>query len=82
MGGVFCHFSIPRAISSILGTWLDHYSENFFQPSEFPCLKMLLEFVGLNMSGSDLEHHAQLLLSRLEHIEPNKPESVGEENSG
>ena len=81
MGGVFCHFSIPQAISSILGTWLDHYSENFFQPSEFPCLKMLLAFV-LNMPGSDLEHHAQLLFSQLEHIEPNKPESEGEENLG
>ena len=64
------HLSVPRAISSILDTWLDRYPEDFFQPPEFPCLKMLLAYLGLNMSGSDLEQRAHLLLSQLNTLCP------------
>ena len=52
------------AISSILGTWLDQYSEDFCQPPDFPCLKQLVAYVQLNMPGSDLERRAQLLLAQ------------------
>ncbi|KAF5927210.1 hypothetical protein HPG69_017685, partial [Diceros bicornis minor] len=62
-------------ISSILGSWLGQYSEGFFQPTEFPCLKVLLSYRGLNIPGSDLEHHALLLLSQLEHLEATEAES-------
>lgn len=48
-----CHLSLPRAISSILGFWLDQYPEDFFQPPEFPCLLMLLAYLQLNFPGSD-----------------------------
>ena len=42
----------PSAISSILGTWLDQYSEDFCQPPDFPCLRQLVAYVQLNMPGS------------------------------
>ncbi|XP_036769340.2 ral guanine nucleotide dissociation stimulator isoform X8 [Manis pentadactyla] len=60
---------LKDAISSILGTWLDQYSEDFCQPPDFPCLKQLVAYVQLNMPGSDLERRAHLLLAQLEHAE-------------
>lgn len=61
--------ALPSAISSILGTWLDQYSEDFCQPPGFPCLKQLVAYVQLNMPGSDLERRAHLLLAQLERTE-------------
>ncbi|XP_047555116.1 ral guanine nucleotide dissociation stimulator isoform X1 [Lutra lutra] len=61
---------LKNAISSILGTWLDQYSEDFCQPPDFPCLKQLVAYVQLNMPGSDLERRAHLLLAQLERAEP------------
>ncbi|XP_069333141.1 ral guanine nucleotide dissociation stimulator isoform X2 [Eulemur rufifrons] len=61
---------LKNAISSILGTWLDQYSEDFCQPPDFPCLKQLVAYVQLNMPGSDLERRAHLLLAQLERSEP------------
>ena len=69
----------PSAVSSILGTWLDQYSEDFCQPPDFPCLKQLVAYVQLNMPGSDLERRARLLLAQLEHTELTKAEPEGEE---
>ena len=87
MGGALssdssAHLSVPRAISTILATWLGHYPEDFFQPPEFRCLKTLLAYIGLNMPGSDLEQRAWLLLSRLRHLGPAEPEAGGEEDWG
>ncbi|XP_075416685.1 ral guanine nucleotide dissociation stimulator isoform X2 [Tenrec ecaudatus] len=65
---------LKNAISSILGTWLDQYSEDFCQPPDFPCLKQLVAYVQLNMPGSDLERRADLLLTQLEHSEPTEAE--------
>lgn len=70
---------VPSAISSILGTWLDQYSEDFCQPPDFPCLKQLVAYVQLNMPGSDLERRAHLLLAQLEDLEPSEVEPEGEE---
>lgn len=70
---------ISSAISSILGTWLDQYSEDFCQPPDFPCLKQLVAYVQLNMPGSDLERRAHLLLAQLEDLEPSEVEPEGEE---
>lgn len=72
----------PSAISSILGTWLDQYSEDFCQPPDFPCLKQLVAYVQLNMPGSDLERRAHLLLAQLEDLEPSEVEPEGEEAKG
>ncbi|XP_027278859.1 ral guanine nucleotide dissociation stimulator isoform X5 [Cricetulus griseus] len=66
---------LRNAISSILGTWLDQYSEDFCQPPDFPCLKQLVAYVQLNMPGSDLERRAHLLLAQLEDLEPSEAES-------
>ncbi|KAL4825626.1 hypothetical protein H8958_006433 [Nasalis larvatus] len=65
---------LKNAISSILGTWLDQYSEDFCEPPDFPCLKQLVAYVQLNMPGSDLERRAHLLLAQLEHSEPTEAE--------
>ncbi|XP_061055669.1 ral guanine nucleotide dissociation stimulator-like isoform X1 [Eubalaena glacialis] len=68
---------LKNAVSSILGTWLDQYSEDFCQPPDFPCLKQLVAYVQLNMPGSDLERRAHLLLAQLEHTELTKAEPEG-----
>ncbi|XP_058927420.1 ral guanine nucleotide dissociation stimulator isoform X2 [Kogia breviceps] len=60
---------LKNAVSSILGTWLDQYSEDFCEPPDFPCLKQLVAYVQLNMPGSDLERRARLLLAQLERTE-------------
>ncbi|XP_032164738.1 ral guanine nucleotide dissociation stimulator-like [Mustela erminea] len=62
------------AVSSILGTWLDQYLEDFCQPPDFPCLKQLVAYVQLNMPSSDLERRARLLLAQLECAEPAQAE--------
>ncbi|XP_061289978.1 ral guanine nucleotide dissociation stimulator isoform X4 [Bos javanicus] len=65
---------LKNAISSILGTWLDQYSEDFCQPPDFPCLRQLVAYVQLNMPGSDLERRAHLLLAQLEHADLSEAE--------
>ncbi|KAF4016791.1 hypothetical protein G4228_007813 [Cervus hanglu yarkandensis] len=65
---------LRNAISSILGTWLDQYSEDFCQPPDFPCLRQLVAYVQLNMPGSDLERRAHLLLAQLEHADLDEAE--------
>ncbi|CAI9174998.1 unnamed protein product [Rangifer tarandus platyrhynchus] len=67
------------AVSSILGTWLDQYSEDFCQLPDFPCLRQLVAYVQLNMPGSDLERRAHLLLAQLEHADLGEAEPEGEE---
>lgn len=73
---------IPRAIYSILGIWLDQHHEDFFQPPEFPCLRLLLAYIQLNFRGSSLEHQVQLLLSALTDLESPEAETEGEDNYG
>ena len=72
----------PRAMASILGTWLHLYPEDFQQSPEFPCLKMLLAYIELNMPDSDLEQRARHFLAQLETLEPTEAEGHGEEDSG
>ncbi|CAD7680355.1 unnamed protein product [Nyctereutes procyonoides] len=62
------------AISSILDAWLEHYSEDFHQPPEFPWLTKLLAYTRLNIPGSDMEQHAQRLLTQFRHLKPAEPE--------
>nr|XP_033817008.1 ral guanine nucleotide dissociation stimulator isoform X2 [Geotrypetes seraphini] len=53
---------LKNTISSILGAWLDQYSEDFRRPPEFLCLKQLISYVRHNIPGSDLERRACNLL--------------------
>ncbi|XP_030063615.1 ral guanine nucleotide dissociation stimulator isoform X2 [Microcaecilia unicolor] len=53
---------LKNTISSILGAWLDQYSEDFRRPPEFLCLKKLISYVRHNIPGSDLERRACNLL--------------------
>ncbi|XP_030152374.1 ral guanine nucleotide dissociation stimulator-like [Lynx canadensis] len=62
------------AISSILGTWLDHYPEDFFQPPDFTSLKLLQAYVGVHMPGSELQRRARLLYSWQKHPMAPAPE--------
>lgn len=65
---------LQTSISSTLGTCLDQYTEDFCHPPDFPCLKQLVAYVQLSMSGSDLEHRAHLLLAQLGGREPSEAE--------
>ncbi|XP_069427740.1 ral guanine nucleotide dissociation stimulator-like [Ovis canadensis] len=73
---------LKMAMASILGTWLHLYPEDFQQSPEFPCLKMLLAYVELNMPDSDLEQRARHLLAQLETLKSTEAEGnapAGEE---
>ncbi|XP_049726784.1 ral guanine nucleotide dissociation stimulator-like [Elephas maximus indicus] len=65
---------LKGAISFILGTWLKEYLEDFNQPPDFPCLKLVVEYVYVNMPGSHLEHDTQLLLAQLDQMEVTEAE--------
>uniref|UniRef100_G3TRC5 N-terminal Ras-GEF domain-containing protein n=1 Tax=Loxodonta africana TaxID=9785 RepID=G3TRC5_LOXAF len=64
----------------LLKTWMDEYPEDFDQPAHLPCLKLLVEYLQVNMPGSDLEHRALLLCAQLDHLEPKEAEPEGEED--
>ncbi|XP_071981611.1 ral guanine nucleotide dissociation stimulator isoform X4 [Engystomops pustulosus] len=55
-----------NTISSILGAWLDQYSEDFRQAPDYMCLKQLIAYVRHNIPGSDLERRARNLLSQFQ----------------
>ncbi|XP_029467135.1 ral guanine nucleotide dissociation stimulator isoform X3 [Rhinatrema bivittatum] len=57
---------LKNTISSILGAWLDQYSEDFRRPPEFLCLKQLISYVRHNIPGSDLERRARNLLTQFQ----------------
>ncbi|XP_062409762.1 ral guanine nucleotide dissociation stimulator isoform X2 [Sardina pilchardus] len=62
-----------NTISSILGAWLDQYSEDFWKPPDYSSLRQLLSYLHLNFPGSDLERRACNLLAqfhRRHHQEP------------
>ncbi|XP_006832100.1 PREDICTED: probable phospholipid-transporting ATPase IB-like [Chrysochloris asiatica] len=62
---------LKEAMTFILGTWLKDHPEDFHQPQDLLPLKVLTAYAQMNMSGSDLERRAHLLLVQLE-----PPESV------
>ncbi|KAM9116827.1 ral guanine nucleotide dissociation stimulator isoform 2-T2 [Pangshura tecta] len=65
---------LKNTISSILGAWLDQYSEDFRKPPDFACLKQLISYVRHNIPGSDLERRARLLLAQFQQQEPSEAE--------
>ncbi|KAM9595290.1 ral guanine nucleotide dissociation stimulator isoform 4-T4 [Morphnus guianensis] len=60
---------LKNTISSILGAWLDQYSEDFRKPPDFTCLKQLISYVHHNIPGSDLERRARILLAQFQQQE-------------
>lgn len=64
-------------ISSILGAWLDQYSEDFRKPPDFTCLKQLISYVHHNIPGSDLERRARILLAQFQQQEQSESEAEG-----
>lgn len=71
-------FPPPRStISSILGAWLDQYSEDFRKPPDFACLKQLISYVHHNIPGSDLERRARILLAQFQQQEQSESEGEG-----
>ncbi|RXM95784.1 Ral guanine nucleotide dissociation stimulator-like 1 [Acipenser ruthenus] len=55
---------LKNTISSILGAWLDQYSDDFWKPPEYGCLLQLISYLHLNFPGSDLERRACNLLAQ------------------
>ncbi|NXV91853.1 GNDS protein, partial [Calonectris borealis] len=69
---------LKNTISSILGAWLDQYSEDFRKPPDFACLKQLISYVCHNIPGSDLERRARILLAQFQQQEQSESEAEGE----
>ncbi|XP_042634409.1 ral guanine nucleotide dissociation stimulator-like [Cyprinus carpio] len=55
---------LRNTVSSILGAWLDQYSEDFWKPPDYSCLRRLIHYLQLSFPGSDLERRACNLLSQ------------------
>lgn len=72
----------PRAICSILRTWLDKYPEDFCQSMDLACLNQLMAYVLLNMPCSELAVPVDLLLTQLEDHKSSEVEPKGEEALG
>uniref|UniRef100_A0A8C0GI63 Ral guanine nucleotide dissociation stimulator n=1 Tax=Chelonoidis abingdonii TaxID=106734 RepID=A0A8C0GI63_CHEAB len=70
---------LPSTISSILGAWLDQYSEDFRKPPDFTCLKQLISYVRHNIPGSDLERRARILLAQFQQQEHSEAKPDGEQ---
>ncbi|KAF1406959.1 Ral guanine nucleotide dissociation stimulator, partial [Spheniscus humboldti] len=68
---------LKNTISSILGAWLDQYSEDFRKPPDFTCLKQLISYVCHNIPGSDLERRARILLAQFQQQEQSESEVEG-----
>lgn len=64
---------LRNTVSSILGAWLDQYSEDFWSPPDYVCLHQLLSYLHQHFPGSDLERRARNLLAgfhRRQQCEP------------
>lgn len=64
-------------VSSILGAWLDQYSEDFWSPPDHECLQSLISYLQINFSGSDLERRAHNLLEHFQHRQHTEVELEG-----
>uniref|UniRef100_A0A8D3DE15 Ral guanine nucleotide dissociation stimulator n=1 Tax=Scophthalmus maximus TaxID=52904 RepID=A0A8D3DE15_SCOMX len=71
--------SVPRStVSSILGAWLDQYSEDFWTPPSYDCLHQLLSYLHRHLPGSDLERRARNLLAHFHRRQQCEPDPDGE----
>lgn len=73
---------LKNTISSILGAWLDQYSEDFRTPPDYSCLKQLIIYVRLNIPGSDLERRARILFSQFQEQQRTEAESEAADRAG
>uniref|UniRef100_A0A4W6CQN3 Ral guanine nucleotide dissociation stimulator n=1 Tax=Lates calcarifer TaxID=8187 RepID=A0A4W6CQN3_LATCA len=67
-----------NTVSSILGAWLDQYSEDFWSPPNYDCLHQLLSYLHLHFPGSDLERRARNLLAHFHRRQQCEPDPDGE----
>uniref|UniRef100_A0A672Z534 Ral guanine nucleotide dissociation stimulator n=1 Tax=Sphaeramia orbicularis TaxID=375764 RepID=A0A672Z534_9TELE len=65
-------------VSSILGAWLDQYSEDFWTPPSYDCLHQLLSYLHVHFPGSDLERRARNLLAHFHRRQQCEPDPDGE----
>lgn len=64
-------------VSSILGAWLDQYSEDFWTPPNYDCLHQLLSYLHRHFLGSDLERRARNLLAHFHRRQQCEPDPDG-----
>ena len=64
-------------MSSILGAWLDQYSEDFWSPPDYGCLHQLLSYLHKHFPGSDLERRAHNLLAHFHRRQVTEPDPDG-----
>ncbi|XP_054895253.1 ral guanine nucleotide dissociation stimulator-like isoform X6 [Poeciliopsis prolifica] len=69
---------LRNTVSSILGAWLDQYSEDFWSPPNYECLHQLLAYLHLHFPGSDLERRARNLLAHFHRRQQCEPDPNGE----
>ncbi|GCB62074.1 hypothetical protein scyTo_0009461 [Scyliorhinus torazame] len=70
---------LKSTISSILGAWLDQYSEDFRKPPDYSCLRHLYTYIHQMFPGSDLQRRAHILLGTFQrHKEPEADPDVTE----
>ncbi|XP_054628367.1 ral guanine nucleotide dissociation stimulator-like isoform X2 [Dunckerocampus dactyliophorus] len=69
---------LRNTVSSILGAWLDQYSEDFWSPPNYDCLHQLLSYLHLHFPGSDLERRARNLLAHFHRRQQCEPDTDGE----
>uniref|UniRef100_A0A8D0D3S0 Ral guanine nucleotide dissociation stimulator n=1 Tax=Sander lucioperca TaxID=283035 RepID=A0A8D0D3S0_SANLU len=65
-------------VSSILGAWLDQYSEDFWSPPNYDCLHQLMSYLHRHFPGSDLERRARNLLAHFHRRQQCEPDPDGE----
>ncbi|XP_072288862.1 ral guanine nucleotide dissociation stimulator-like isoform X3 [Eucyclogobius newberryi] len=69
---------LRNTVSSILGAWLDQYSEDFWSPPNYESLHQLLAYLHLHFPGSDLERRARNLLAHFLRRQQCEPDADGE----
>ncbi|KAM6965640.1 ral guanine nucleotide dissociation stimulator-like [Aplochiton taeniatus] len=69
---------LRNTVSSILGAWLDQYSEDFWSPPQYSCLHQLLSYLHLHFPGSDLERRGCNLLAHFHRRQQREPDHDGE----
>lgn len=82
---MICPLTLPislcacSTVSSILGAWLDQYSEDFWSPPNYDCLHQLLSYLHRHFLGSDLERRARNLLAHFHRRQQCEPDPDGME---
>uniref|UniRef100_A0A8K9UM56 Ral guanine nucleotide dissociation stimulator n=1 Tax=Oncorhynchus mykiss TaxID=8022 RepID=A0A8K9UM56_ONCMY len=78
LGLLLNRYRACRNVSSILGAWLDQYSEDFWSPPQYSCLHHLMSYLHQHFPGSDLERRALNLLALFHRRHRCEPDLNGE----